>query len=147
MPLHPEKLADFESKGPEAIRIEIGERKHGQAPDSPLWQEAMAWVEAAESRRAHDFSKQSAATESRSIELAEEANIIAKNALQNSMEANAIAKSAEKAAHLSARLAAFAILLTIALTIKELIYWYAKENSSLTRRCSGLPSATTELQR
>jgi hypothetical protein len=126
MPLHPEKIAYFESKGPETIRIEISERKHGQAPDSVLWQEAMGWVEATESKRSHDFAKQSAGIESRSIELAEEANVIAEKAIQNSIEANVIAKSAEKAAHLSARLAAFAILLTIALTIKELIDWYAK---------------------
>ena len=86
----------------------------------------MAWVLAAESKRAHDLAKQSAAMESRSINLAEEANVIARNALQNSATANAIAESAAMAARLSARLAVLAILLTVVLAIKELIDWYSK---------------------
>ena len=46
MALSPETRAHFESIGPSDVLLEIAERKHGQAPDSPSWREAMLWVEA-----------------------------------------------------------------------------------------------------
>ena len=46
MALSPEMRAHFEAIGPSGVLLEIAERKHGQAPDSPLWREALLWVEA-----------------------------------------------------------------------------------------------------
>ena len=39
-----ERLKDFKAKGPDVVYMEIAQRMHGQAPDSPNWAETMAWV-------------------------------------------------------------------------------------------------------
>ncbi len=104
MALTPEKIAEFEIKGPEQVRREVGERRHGQAPDSPIWQETMAWVEAEESRRTHEASLRAAG-------LAKDANDIATSALKKSSQ--------------SVRVAVLAIVLTLVLALKDLIDWFS----------------------
>lgn len=88
--------------------MEFAKGKHGQASDSPYWKETMAWIEAEQSRMANA--------------LTEEANAIAKNALQQSTKANTIAETAKKIAWFSMILAALALIPAI----KELITWSPK---------------------
>lgn len=84
MPLSPETIKHFESIGPSGVLLEIAERKHGQAPDSPKWQEAMLWIESQtiKERDARDHRLLKAAEESTSA--AKVANQIASQALDSS---------------------------------------------------------------
>ena len=87
MALLPEKLAYFKSIGPAAVKREIAEAKHGQAPDSPLWREAELWVES-------ELIRLASVSDTRRDAREEETLVIARTALANSRRANQIAIAA-----------------------------------------------------
>lgn len=39
-----DRLKEFERKGADVVYMEVAQRMHGQAPDSPHWAETMAWI-------------------------------------------------------------------------------------------------------
>jgi hypothetical protein len=84
MALSPEKQAHFESIGPSGVLLEIAQRKHGQAPDSPLWREAMLWVEAEDMKQRDARETRMLAVAEESASKAEVANRIASEALSAS---------------------------------------------------------------
>ena len=99
MALSPELRAHFESIGPSGVLLEIAERKHGQAPDSPLWREAMLWVEA-------QSIKERDARESRMLAVAEES-------ASRATEANRIASEALAASRSNSKWAMYAAVISI----------------------------------
>ena len=73
MALDTEKLAHFKSIGPAAVKHEMDEGKHGQAPDSRLWIEAATWVEAETLRQSLEVDGKRHSREERTLAIAEEA--------------------------------------------------------------------------
>ncbi len=110
MALTPDKLAHFERIGPAEVLLEVTQGRHGQAPDSPLWREAVLWAEAATLR-------ENLGREQRMLEAAE-------LSVSSVKEANRIASEALEASRSSSKWAMYAVVIaTVALIVssKDLI--------------------------
>ena len=104
MALSADRRKHFESIGPSGVLLEIAERKHGQAPDSPLWREAMLWVES-QSMKDRD------AREARMLAVAEDS-------ASRATEANRIASDALSASRSTSKWAMYAaVISTVALAV------------------------------
>lgn len=88
MAISPDKLAHFESIGPSGVLLEIARLKHGWAPDSPLWREALGWVESQKLLADLAASDRRDAREEETLSISRKANRIAERALFISKMAN-----------------------------------------------------------
>lgn len=96
MALSPEKLAHFESIGPDGVLREMADRKHGLATDSPLWIEASMWIESEKVKRSNQFEAKRDAREERML-------LMTESALAKAEESNSASKRAVLAAERQAR--------------------------------------------
>ena len=80
MALDSNKLAHFKSIGPAEVRLEIAEGKHGQAPDSRLWIEALGWADSEALRLSLESETRRDTREKRTLEIAENAEKISRRA-------------------------------------------------------------------
>jgi len=138
-------FAEFERQSESSVRhaVMAGEYdgSSSRLAAATEWLRLKDELRAAESAARQDIREEEAlsiarealATSKQATDNSTDANTIAREALAtsrqatvNSTEANEIARSAEANARFANRVAVMAIVLTIAMAIKELIEWYSK---------------------